>query len=185
MWQCDMFQKMLIQTQTYAIVTSVPSKNVFQIFAITILSKTTMLIYLIIHILIPKFFDFIELQVMVTAQTTSKLPKIIQWWSTLVHKLWTITVALTCTPMSFHIVCPWPPISDQNILGWKSKTAYNNRICCIWQTMRPSTLQGTDSHTCIYFKIWFLNPPIIHINSITSFNSSPSLSISTGLSAIL
>ena len=72
MWQCDMFQKMLIQTQTYAIVTSVPSKNVIQIFAITILSKTTMLIYLIIHILIRKFFDFIELQVMVTAQTTGK-----------------------------------------------------------------------------------------------------------------
>ena len=79
-----MFQKMLIQTQTYAIVTSVPSKNVFQIFAITILSKTTMLIYLIIHILIRKFFDFIELQVMVTAQTTGKSLKM----HILVHDSW-------------------------------------------------------------------------------------------------
>ena len=45
--------------------------------------------------------------------------------------------------------------------GRKSKTSYNNRIFRIRQTLRASTLQGTDSYTCIYFKIWFLNPPII------------------------
>ena len=43
-----------------------------RIFAITIPFKTTMPIYLIIHILIQKFFDFIELQVMVTAPTMGK-----------------------------------------------------------------------------------------------------------------